>query len=771
MIDDHDIADVEYTAEITQRLHGPDNTAIANHTISFGNQCNEYVDVIQQALDLALGNTGNLAPDSAVVDALDELYVTAHRARASDLLQLLVPLNKVLRSAEQAGFTLSQADTLLVQEAIIAITLAIDSIVNHKPAPALLSDVTQRMVDVAAENKHEIRANSEATGLVNIFVADADELLQRLFEQIQRWRASAGNSRSYAEVSRLLTSLQHSADSAGLTSISAVVQLLIERMLALRVAEVIPDTEFFDIAIETIETLGEDLDRIRNNEQLIEHSSLYERLVVEGVHVTATVGLRAGEQTEFDQSEAQRESTDYTDQIQLATQQIEHPTSEYSETPVSDVARLDSIVENQWPDRRVLVDMLKEISRYGDSIVERVEQLRRTIHLYPDTKQIAPDHNAEQSVSSVSPIDTIFFKIDSLLTGQRKSVTNMASALGVAEQRTLEAFGAELEKHITASKLTVEYLHGAKKVVVDSQLYEHLGYVLRIMFDSVSSTVQTKLLGINDVQKNDPRSDTSGLTTDIAAGIVSKLVFDLIDDELSIKLVGPHIQLSKFVLANTSVRRVDEQMLKTPLPRWSGDGAGKADSANIKMGAVAKVIGKEVRVGQHNDLVTLASFQRLIDVAVFFQGRVAATVIDQAKSDRVTSHDANGDITAAGEIEIIVPVAAVSEELILIRDGQQIYGIQTSAVNKIEGTVTSRDAGYESKGTTNPQQGAVFIHCKCSNGANRIIRADSIVGRQTASVTKNPQLMLGSSYLGAFVFGDSSLVLVINPDEGEQPIG
>ena len=66
-------------------------------TLGFGNQCNEYVDVIQQALDLALGNTGNLAPDSAVVDALDELYLTARDAGASALLQLLVPLNQVLR--------------------------------------------------------------------------------------------------------------------------------------------------------------------------------------------------------------------------------------------------------------------------------------------------------------------------------------------------------------------------------------------------------------------------------------------------------------------------------------------------------------------------------------------------------------------------------------------------------------------------------------------------------------------------------------------------
>ena len=800
-------------------LESDNIAADASSVSSFGHKCNEYVDVIQQALDLALGNTGNFAPDSAVVEALDELYITARRAQATDLLRLLVPLHSVLRSAEQASFTLSQADTLLVQEAIIAITLGIDSIVNQKPAPDLLSDVTQRMVDVAAENKHEIRANSEATGLVNVFVADADELLQRLFEQTQRWRVSAGSSRSYEEVSRLLSSLHNGADNTGLTSIATVVQLLIRRMRALQVRKAIPDAKFFDIAIETIETLGEDLDRIRNNEQLIEHTDLYARLEADTGDSASAMLIPAerinSERTDLDsaagnkndsrpqaphdaynpaflertgQDSTQRgSSTHLQSNIEAATtdahdhaehtvrrrspvsQHVQSAGSGYRETMVADVSRLDTFVENQWPDRRELVDMLRELSRSGESIKERVEQLRRTVHLYPDINEIAPEFDTENSASSVSPIDTIFFKIDSLLSAQRKSVTKMASALGLAEQRTVEVLGSELEKHVSASVRSVEYLNGAQKVVIDGQLYEHLRYVLRIILDSALSAV------LEDLTEPDipHEMDLTGASdiTEFAVLATGRLVFDLIDEQLSIKVVGPHFQINNFVLSNASLRRVDEQMLKTPLPGWNNNRVRQTNGL-IRgepgvAGDVRKVAGDVVNTtDRHNDLVTLEVFQRFIDIAVFFQGRVTTAFTDQSTDQTMNDLPANPPVSAV-ETEMTLPVAAVSEELMLIKKGERLYGVQTSVIEKIEGNGTGV---IESNHPNNPQkyqQDAVRIHCKTSNGSSCVLQADTLVGRQTVSVTKNYPLMLNKGYLGGFVFRDSTIALVINADAAE----
>lgn len=717
-------------------------------TVGFGNQCNTYVDVIQQALDLALGNTGNLAPDSAVVDALDELYIAARNAGASPLLQLVVPLNQVLRSAEKAGFTLSQADTLLVQEAIIAITLGIDSIVNQKPVPALLSDVTQRVVDVAAENKHEIRANSEATGLVNIFVSDADELLQRLFEQIQRWRASAFVGRGFEEVNRLLVSLQNSADSAGLSSISTVVCLLVERMRAQRVAEAVPDGAFFDLAIETIETLGEDLDRIRNNEQLIEHTELYEKLAVEGGVDAATLKQRLlsedtasksasntapmrakGLSEDLYQNLYQNQQPDRGQAAQINAVATEATVNQQS-TPksIADVHIIEHGTENIWPDHRELVDVLREISRGNEAIKQRIEQLRRTIHVYPEARDLTIESDSDHVSSAVSAVDNIFFKIDSLLSKQSKSVTSMASVLGVEEQQTVKALGAELVKHVSAASFRVEYLGGAGSVVIDSQLYEHLLYALRVTLDSVVSPVNLTVEHAVDAR---------------ASSVQSVLVFDTALDRLMVKIVSQQLQLSEFVVENASLRKVDEQMLKTQLPRFSVDETGLNSNRSSK---------RQLATDKDTDLIALAALQRLIDIAAFFQGKVTTLL-----------HTDSDFSDTPCEIEIVLPVSAVAQELVLVKRGNRLYGVQSLVIDKIE------SVGHDSQ-SASPAPESVLVHCRPRNGTPCVVSADSVVGKQTVSVTKNQSLMLGENYSGAFVFSDSSLVLVVNPESLDPDI-
>ena len=238
-----------------------------------------------------------------------------------------------------------------------------------------------------------------------------------------------------------------------------------------------------------------------------------------------------------------------------------------NKTEVSDVDLPDSVIDSvnagKSLDHRELVDVLREISRGNEAIKERIEQLRRTIHVYPDARHVTLEADAELG-SAVSAVDNIFFKIDSLLSKQRKSVTSMASALGVVEQQTVEALGAELIKHVSMSGLTVEYLHGANKVVIDSQLYDHLGYALRVLLDSVF---------LPSLNTDKPQVHTKG------DHVHGRIVFDLAGSQVIVKIIGMQLQLSEFVVANASLRRVDEQMLKTQLPRPSRGDSVEASAA------------------------------------------------------------------------------------------------------------------------------------------------------------------------------------------------
>ena len=99
----------------------------------FGIRCNARIDVIQQALDSALGSSVNLMPDKSVVNALSDLIEIVTAEGVDDLIGLLQPLARLLNEAMRFSGTLNQSETLLVQEAINAATLGIDSLVTNKP--------------------------------------------------------------------------------------------------------------------------------------------------------------------------------------------------------------------------------------------------------------------------------------------------------------------------------------------------------------------------------------------------------------------------------------------------------------------------------------------------------------------------------------------------------------------------------------------------------------------------------------------------------------
>lgn len=236
-------------------------------SVEFGNDCNTQVDIIQHALDTALGSSGNLAPDKTVLSALENLRSSVDKAGLAPLQRLIEPLAQVLSSAESAGSTLSQSDTLLVQEAIVAITLGVDSLVNGKPMSALVDDVAQRMTTVAIDGSHNVRGEYESAGLVDIFVEEAEDLLQRLFELFQRWRgAPRGGSRLHGDICRLLHTIKGSADTVGLNTVATLVHYLESALLGVRGFND-PTEEFFDLVLEAVETLSDDIDRVRNGEQ------------------------------------------------------------------------------------------------------------------------------------------------------------------------------------------------------------------------------------------------------------------------------------------------------------------------------------------------------------------------------------------------------------------------------------------------------------------------------------------------------------------------
>ncbi len=245
----------------------------------FASRCNLCIDVIQQALDTALGSSGNLIPDSSVAHALTHLTDLATDEGVEELIHLLTPLSRLLVDAHDS--TLNQSETLLVQEAIIAATLGIDSLAGGKPMPDLVADVTARIEDVQQTTSRRL-STATSSGDVNGFLLETEELLPRLFELFQRLRgAPVGASRLNRDIHRLLHSFKQQAADAKEQQLAEIAHTLEAAMLDLSQSSAAASPAFFDTAIEAIECLDEDVERLRNSEPSVDRCDLIDRLKLE----------------------------------------------------------------------------------------------------------------------------------------------------------------------------------------------------------------------------------------------------------------------------------------------------------------------------------------------------------------------------------------------------------------------------------------------------------------------------------------------------------
>lgn len=246
----------------------------------FGTRCNSCIDVIQQALDTALGSSGNLIPDSSVVNALSKLIDLVSAEGIDALTGLLTPLSQMLTNAE--GSTLNQSETLLVQEAIIAATLGVDSLLGQKPMPDLVADVSARVEELQQVTSQRSGSDLHRYSTQAGFLVEAQELLPRLFELFQRLRGVPGGaSRLYGDINRLLHAFIVSANEAEVEHLAELAHALESTMVDITQSDAPASQAFFDLAIETVECLDEDIERLRNSETPVDRSNLIDSLRLE----------------------------------------------------------------------------------------------------------------------------------------------------------------------------------------------------------------------------------------------------------------------------------------------------------------------------------------------------------------------------------------------------------------------------------------------------------------------------------------------------------
>lgn len=725
-----------------------DNLAVYSASIHFGNECNTYVDIIQQALDTALGSSGNLAPDKTVVNALENLHTSVAGEGLIPLLNLIEPLSLVIEGAEASGRTLSQADTLLVQESIVAITLGIDSLVNQKLMPELIVDVTARIAAIAADGKHRLRGDVESAGLIDVFVEEAEELLQRLFELLQRWRgAPQGGSKLQGDISRLLHTLKGSADTVGLAGIANLVHSMETSFLGLRNSEVTPSSEFFELILEAVESLNDDVDRIRNAEQQTDHAELVVQLLdvaseIESDHSDgASVEYIPASVTDFGSVSAST-SSGFT--AELDSRRV----------PVFGSAKyffaLESsrkLINRNHSEGCSLLDEFRQHSEDLGSVLQSVQHLRaRPSELNAGLVGglISPmDKSIDESLSDLELVQR---KFESLLSRVSSNVSKQTSAL--------DSFNALVS---TADMVSVAGLRA------------RLESIVRHSAMAANKPVEIELMG-GELQ---------------------------IERRLYSDLLGPLEQL----LVNAVVHGVESEERR--------QAAGKKLYGTIKV-EFTEIAGDLVLTVEDNgagvdveQLRSVISERKGVNVSNQSDAQLLGYLTEQEVSTALTADLSAGrgvglDIVRevlfryCGTLEVVttrgigtvfklkLPLHSFSQEVLLVESGGQYFAIPYTKIVEIQasdgGSIPlSRLLGLED---SEDVRSAAVLKCRILD-SEQLLRVDSVIGRRVAKFSNRKECLLMAipAYLGSTVIEGQRVIFLLDldhlfrNDESNKPAG
>lgn len=701
-------------------------------SVAFGSECNVQVDIIQHALDTALGSSGNLSPDKTVITALDNLQNSVDKAGLVSLLRLIEPLSQILVSAEKAGSTLSQSDTLLVQEAIVAITLGVDSLVNGKPMSALVSDVTERMTAVAIDGRHQLRGDYESAGLIDIFVEEAEDHLQRLFELFQRWRgAPHGGSRIHSDISRLLHTVKGSADTVGLGSVAVLVHHLESALVDVQkeTGNTNPSVEFFDTALDAIESLSDDIDRIRNSEQVGDRSELITRLqgianlqsdAAGGVATTAVHTLVQHSQI----APARRTPVSFDPSLSVSSS---------GRTPAFGSAKYFNALEVS---ERLL-------SRNSGDVHEVHEELRLQVAEMRSTLQSTKYLIANSQQSSVGGLDKSITESLSDLDAVQRSMSRLMGRAGTVDERQRLAMQGLSTLVATADRVSVDSIRVRMDSIVQKSA-DSLGKRVSFRFHGAELELERKLFSdlvgpleqlltnavVHGIEGRVARSDSAKPdhgTVELSFKIIeNNLVVNVVDDGAGINITEVRQKLASQPDVDSSTLQSDSGVLQH-LVRQGVSTAQRADRAS------GRGVGLDVVLQQ------------------------------------VFSHRGNFSVTTTAglgtEFTISIPLVSVNLSVMVVENDSRHFALETAVLIDVQETASDAVSLLSMLGIQDESSVDEYAIINCRVNEQVLpVKVDSIVGQAALNFNPHDSVLSGIPWCaGCALLDGRDIVLLVDP--------
>ncbi|MFP4294686.1 MAG: Hpt domain-containing protein [Halothiobacillaceae bacterium] len=276
----------------------------------FDKEIGGYIEALRERIDHARSVGVSLVPDESLSRLTHTLLGSARTAGVSEIATLARAVEDVMLACREAGSRLHQEPLAVFSEAVDRIEQLRRWAIGELPEPARTSDLIEQLLrlragfnpDQAVPDRAEVEGGavrssegeSPSSGaepvsrpvepesgaevierpddlpaeqdpeILEIFLEEADELVEAADAQLQAWQASPESTDPIRLLHRNLHTLKGGARMAGLMNIAEITHLLEDRLDRARDRGVQNPRALIALVQRTYDVLGSMIDRVRN---------------------------------------------------------------------------------------------------------------------------------------------------------------------------------------------------------------------------------------------------------------------------------------------------------------------------------------------------------------------------------------------------------------------------------------------------------------------------------------------------------------------------
>ena len=237
----------------------------------FTKESQVHLETIQSILKKATELSGIVQPGDALIRALHTLRGSAQTAQVDPIARIAGPLEKVAKHKREISQIFSVEESALLQRAADGIADSLIQLNAKQSIPAAVNALGEEIETYAEKALSEFPVDDIDEGdneLRQVFIEEAEELINATEAIIGQWRATPENFQPVADMKRRLHTLKGGARMAGYASVADLTHMLESSVIARESSSQTPSDNYFDLLQEAVDALAVNVDQASKGQKI-----------------------------------------------------------------------------------------------------------------------------------------------------------------------------------------------------------------------------------------------------------------------------------------------------------------------------------------------------------------------------------------------------------------------------------------------------------------------------------------------------------------------